>query len=85
MRSPSCGGRPLVLLHRLGGDGGVMVFPKLPLELALVGGLCPEYLLKAVLGEGVDVPRLDALGLHPHDESQAHVHVLVLGSLDVVG
>jgi hypothetical protein len=62
-----------------------MVFPKLPLELALVGGLCPEYLLKAVLGEGVDVPRLDALGLHPHDESYAHVHILVAGTSDVFG
>ncbi len=75
----------IILLHRLGGDGGAMVFPELPLELALVGGLRPEYLLKAVLGEGVDVPGLDALRLHPHDESYAHAHVLVLGTSDVVG
>ena len=33
----------------------------------------------------MNVSGLDALGLHPHDESHAHAHVLVLGASDVVG
>ena len=75
----------VLLLHGLGRGGGAMEFPELPLELVLVGGLRPRYLLQALLGEGMDVSGLDALGLNPHDESHAHAHVLVLGALDVVG
>jgi hypothetical protein len=62
-----------------------MVFPGLPLERALVGGLRPQYLPQGVLGEGMDVPGRDALGPHPRDESHAHSRVLVLGAPDVVG
>ena len=70
-------------MHRIGPM--VVVIPKLPLELVLVRGLRPKDLVQALLRKGMDVPRLDALRLHPHDETDAHAYVLVLGPLDVVG
>ena len=70
-------------MHRIGPM--VVVIPKLPLELVLVRGLRPKDLVQALLRKGMDVPRLDALRLHPHDETDTHAYVLVLGPLDVVG
>jgi hypothetical protein len=44
-RRPEVGDLPVVVVIRgLGGGGGAMVFPELPLEPALVGGLRPQYL-----------------------------------------
>ncbi len=51
----------VVVLNWLYSGGGAMVFPELLLKLTLVGGLCPQNLLKAVLGDGVDVPGCSAL------------------------
>ncbi len=77
----------VVVVLGLLGDGGmrVAIVPQLPLELAFVRGLRPQDLVQALMSEGMDVSRLDALGLHPNDETDAHARVLEFGTLDVVG